>query len=126
MKNMPNRSLTYFSDRRKAYNKLIEKTTQSFNNRLPVALGQIAALEWYIASNLKVDNDLLEALVFGSMGLEQRTLENERDLEKLRTSLLALATIARNLAESNDKTKRLTIRINKLERQLKTLERETK
>lgn len=123
---MPNKRLTYFSDRRKVYDKLIEKTTESFNNRVPVALGQIAALEWYIASNLKVDNDLLEALVFGSMGLEQRILENERDLERLRASLLTLASISRNLAESNDKTKRLTIRISKLEKQLKSIERETK
>ena len=123
---MPNKRLTYFSDRRKAYNRLIEKTTEGFNNRIPVALGKIAALEWYISSNLKVDNDLLEALVFGSMGLEQRILENERDLEKLRASLLALATIARNITDSSGKTKRLTGRINKLEKQLKTLERETK
>ena len=60
------------------------------------------------------------------MGLEQRILENELDLEKLRASLLALATIARNITDSSGKTKRLTGRINKLEKQLKTLERETK
>ena len=112
---MPNKRITYFSDRRKAYNILIKKTTESFNNRIPVALGQIAALEWYIASNLKVDNDLLEALVLGAMSIEQRILESERDLEKLRTSLLTLATIARKITESSDKTKRLTIRINNLE-----------
>lgn len=123
---MPNKRITYFSDRRKAYGRLIEKTTESFNNRIPVAIGQLAALEWYITSNLKVDNDLLEALVLGSMGMEQRILENERDLEKLRTSLLALTTIARNITESNDKTKRLTVRITKLEKQLTALEREAK
>lgn len=123
---MPNKRITYFSDRRKAYGILIKKTTESFNNRIPVAIGHLAALEWYIASNLKVDNDLLEALVLGSMSMEQRILENERDLEKLRRSLLALAAIARNITESSDKTKRLTVRINKLEKQLKTLERETK
>ena len=124
---MPNKRITYFSDRRKAYDKLVEKTKESyFNNRIPVAIGRLAALEWYIASNLKVDNDLLEVLVLGEIGLEQRISENERDLEKLRTSLLALATIARNITESNDKTKRLTVRITKLEKQLTALERKAK
>jgi CII-binding regulator of phage lambda lysogenization HflD len=123
---VPNKRITYFSDRRNAYDKLVEKTRESFNNRIPVAIGQLAALEWYIASNLKVDNDLLEALVLGEIGLEQRISENERDLEKLRASLLALTTIARNITESNDKTKRLTVRITKLEKQLTALEREAK